>query len=180
MKHARAVAVALMAVFALGACSKKQPPAEPAPAQPTETRPAPPPPAARDDSAERAAAERERIRSVLQQMIHFEFDRFDIRGDAQGILNAKVEEMRRDPAIRLRIDGHADERGSLEYNLTLGMRRADAARQYMVGYGLEAMRFETFSFGEERPLDAASNEAAWARNRRAEFSVTAGPVAGRD
>jgi peptidoglycan-associated lipoprotein len=74
----------------------------------------------------------------------------------------------------MRIAGHADERGSVEYNLALGMRRAEAVRDYLAGFGLEAGRFEVTSMGEDMPLDRGSNEAAWARNRRAEFTITAG------
>jgi len=81
------------------------------------------------------------------------------------------------PSIRLRIDGHADERGSVEYNLALGLRRANAAKQFLVGFGLDESRFETQTFGESRPLDPRSNEEAWAKNRRAEFHIIAGQLA---
>ncbi len=174
MRHGiKVMTLALAAAVAFGACSKKQPEAAPAPTPaPTPTpTPTPTPPPSNDDGA----AERERIRNTLMEMIHFDFDRSDIRPDARAILDRKVPLLRQDPSIRLRIEGHADERGSAEYNLALGLRRANAAKQYLVGFGLDEGRFEVVSYGEERPLDPASNEAAWARNRRAEFHIIAGP-----
>jgi peptidoglycan-associated lipoprotein len=76
--------------------------------------------------------------------------------------------------VRLRIIGHTDERGSLEYNLALGMRRANAVRQYLGDFGIDPARFETTSMGEDSPVSGGSNESAWAQNRRAEFVITAG------
>jgi peptidoglycan-associated lipoprotein len=90
------------------------------------------------------------------------------------VLARKVPILRANPGARIRVSGHADERGSVEYNLALGMRRAAAAREWLTGFGIPADRFEVVSFGEDRPADAGSNEDAWARNRRAEFVVTAG------
>ncbi len=74
--------------------------------------------------------------------------------------------------LTLRIEGHCDERGSNEYNLALGQRRAEAVRRYLLSYGLDASRFNTISYGEERPLVRASSEDAWSQNRRSEFAVT--------
>jgi peptidoglycan-associated lipoprotein len=82
--------------------------------------------------------------------------------------------LRANPGVQIRIAGHADERGSVEYNLALGMRRANAVREYLAGFGIDVSRFDTVSMGEDMPLDPASTEAAWARNRRAEFTVTGG------
>lgn len=179
MRHEiKVITLALAAAVAFGACSKKQPEAAPPPTPaPTPTpTPTPPPPARTDDGE----AERARIRATLMEMINYDFDRSDIRPDARAILDRKVPLLRADPSIRLRIEGHADERGSAEYNLALGMRRANSAKQYLVGFGLDESRFETVSYGEERPLDSASNEAAWARNRRAEFHITSGPATSND
>jgi peptidoglycan-associated lipoprotein len=169
--------VALLAVgLVVGACSKKQPPAAPEP-----TPPAPvqqqtqAPQAPRDDSAERErAAELRRLTAILEQMVFFDYDESTLRVDAQEALAAKVPFLRSNPSIRMRIDGHADERGSVEYNLALGMRRANAVREYLTGFGIDASRFETFSFGEDQPLASGSNESAWSQNRRAEFRVTSG------
>jgi peptidoglycan-associated lipoprotein len=82
--------------------------------------------------------------------------------------------LRANPDVTLRITGHADERGSIEYNLALGLRRANAVKDYLTGFGLSGARFTTETMGEDRPLDPGSGESAWARNRRAEFTVTAG------
>jgi len=123
---------------------------------------------------ERARAETERVRGMIQTRIHFDFDKSDIRpGDAQ-ILDGKLALLRANPGVRFRIEGHCDERGSDEYNLALGMRRANAAKNYLVSRGIAADRIEVASFGEERPLVAQSNEDAWAQNRRDEFIITAG------
>ena len=116
----------------------------------------------------------ERVRAMLETMINFDFDRSNVRpGDAQ-VLDQKLAILQANPALQIQISGHCDERGSDEYNLALGNRRAVAAMQYFVDRGIAANRITTNSFGEERPLDAASSEDAWARNRRDEFSITAG------
>jgi peptidoglycan-associated lipoprotein len=130
-------------------------------------------------AAERAAeAERQRMireaRATLEEMVFFDYDVSEIRADAQQRLRAKVEILRRSPEVRVRIEGHADERGSTEYNMALGNRRAEAIRQFLTGFGLAANRFEIVSFGEGRPLQQGSSEAAWARNRRGQFVITAG------
>jgi peptidoglycan-associated lipoprotein len=130
-------------------------------------------------AAERAAeAERQRrireARATLEEMVFFDYDMSEIRSDAATTLRAKVDILRSSPQVQIRIEGHADERGSTEYNMALGNRRAEAVRQFLVGFGLDASRFEIVSFGEGRPLEMGSNEAAWARNRRGQFVITAG------
>lgn len=175
--HVRVVAVMLAVALAVGACSKRQPPEAPAPQTPpppTQTTPPPQTPV-RDDSADRAA-EIARIRAILEQTVYFDYDESRIRADAQESLAAKVPHLRANPSVRIRIEGHADERGSVEYNLALGMRRAQAVKDYLVEFGLDASRFDIVSYGEDRPAVQASNEAAWAQNRRAEFRVIAGNI----
>jgi peptidoglycan-associated lipoprotein len=185
MTHHRLVLPVLLATLALGACSRRQPPPPPATTQDdSEAR-------ARADAEARARAEADararaeaeararaeaaaRARAVLEEMIFFDFDRFDIRGDARPVMDQKAAILRANAPVQVRIEGHADERGSVEYNLALGMRRATAARDYLVGFGIDGARIQVVSFGEERPLDPGSSEAAWARNRRAEFHVTGG------
>jgi peptidoglycan-associated lipoprotein len=107
-------------------------------------------------------------------MVFFDYDMSEIRSDAEASLRAKLAILRASPQVQLRIEGHADDRGSTEYNMALGNRRAEAVRQFLVGFGLAENRFEIVSFGEGRPLQQGSNEAAWARNRRAQFVITAG------
>ncbi len=125
-----------------------------------------------EEEARRREAERSRVVSIVTERVFFDFDRSDIRSDMESILQRKVSVLREYPGIVVRIEGHADERGSNEYNLALGQRRAEAVRRYLLSYGLEAGRFATISYGEERPLVRASNEQAWAQNRRDDFAIT--------
>ncbi|MBI4521190.1 MAG: OmpA family protein [Gemmatimonadetes bacterium] len=180
-KEARRVIVATLCLLLVGACGRRTPPPAPAPAQPPPppAQPAPPPPPTADPDAaarERAAAAA-RARATLAERIYFDFDRFGIRTDQSPRLDAKVPILRANPSVRLRIEGHADERGSVEYNLALGLRRANAARQYLTGLGIVESRLDVISYGEERPAIARSDEAAWAENRRAEFPIVAGEIA---
>lgn len=162
---------------AIAACGGNPEPAPapppPAPA-PTASRPATPPPTNNNDAARAREAELARMRSTMAEIIFFDYDRSEIRADSRAVLDRKTRIMRDEPTVRIRIEGHADERGSTEYNLALGQRRAQAVKDYFANYGLNADRFEVVSLGEERPLVNASNEQAWAQNRRAEFAVTAG------
>lgn len=123
--------------------------------------------------AEGAEAEMERVDAIeaIRARVHFEFDRSNITDEAAAVLQRKGQAMRDYPGVRVTIEGHCDERGSLEYNQALGMRRAEAAKRYLVSLGLEEDRFRTVSYGEERPLVPESDEQAWAMNRRAEFVI---------
>jgi peptidoglycan-associated lipoprotein len=172
----RSAVLLVMVGMLVGACSKKQPPVQPEPQPPAVQQPQPTaatPTSGRDEAAEREA-EMRRVRAILEQIIYFDYDESSIRIDAQETLAAKVPYLRQNPGIRMRIEGHADERGSVEYNLALGMRRANAVRDYLLGFGLDASRFDIQSLGEDRPMANGSNEAAWAQNRRAEFRVSTG------
>jgi peptidoglycan-associated lipoprotein len=172
------VPLALLAISA-AACGKKadpvlQPPPDtgtPAPPPSTATPPAPPPAAPAGANAE---AVRAALVADLGNVIHFDYDQDLVKPEDRPILDRKAEIMRANPTLRIRISGHADDRGSDEYNLVLGNKRALAARQYLVGKGIDAARIDVTSFGEERPVDPAENETAWASNRRAEFEIIAG------
>jgi len=118
-------------------------------------------------------------RAILEERIHFELDRSDLTPAARSILATKVVILRSAPELTLRIDGHADERGSDEYNLALSKRRAAEAQRFMVSQGIAVSRLESVGYGEEQPLDRASNESAWAMNRRAGFQVTGGALTQR-
>jgi peptidoglycan-associated lipoprotein len=98
----------------------------------------------------------------------------EIRPDAERVLRGKLEILRNSPRVRLQIEGHADERGSNEYNIALGNRRAQAVVDFFTNFGLDANRFSIVSYGEEQPVAMGHNEEAWAQNRRAEFNITAG------
>jgi peptidoglycan-associated lipoprotein len=128
---------------------------------------------AADSSAAVAAAAAE-VRSMLEAMVHFDFDKANIRGDDAATLDQKVAILNANPELRIRINGHCDERGSDEYNLALGSRRASASKQYLVSHGVDASRIETASFGEERPMAMGQDEDSWAQNRRAEFEILSG------
>src|SRR5213082_3319828 len=114
------------------------------------------------------------VKTMLATMIHFDYDKAIIRGGDAAVLDQKVAILQANPGLRIRISGHCDERGSDEYNLALGNRRATAAKQYLVSHGIDAGRVETVSYGEERPMDPGHDESAWAQNRRDEFEIIAG------
>jgi len=120
------------------------------------------------------AAETEAAMAIINEMIFFDFDRSAITPTAEIALMKKLAVLRANPNVRVRIAGHADERGSVEYNRALGQRRAEAAKSFLTNRGIDASRVTTVSFGEDRPLVNESNEDAWAQNRRDEFSVIAG------
>src|SRR5437763_1516181 len=114
------------------------------------------------------------VKTILATMIHFDYDKAIIRGGDAAVLDQKVAILQANPGLRIRISGHCDERGSDEYNLALGNRRATAAKQYLVSHGIDGGRVETVSYGEERPMDPGHNEEAWAQNRRDEFEILSG------
>lgn len=128
----------------------------------------------RADSLAAIARETERVRTMLVERIHFDFDKSNIRPDDATILDRKIAVLQANPGVSFSITGHCDERGSDEYNLALGNRRALAAKAYMVNRGISADRITTASRGEEDPVDPGHNEDAWAQNRRDEFAITAG------
>ena len=105
--------------------------------------------------------------------IYFDFDQSAIRDDSRTPLNGNVEWFRKNPAAKVAIEGHCDERGSSEYNLALGERRARATRDYLVAAGVAANRISTISFGKERPFTLGHDESAWKWNRRAHFVLSA-------
>lgn len=126
------------------------------------------------ECAERASTELDRLDRIetLRQRIHFEFDRSAITDSAAGVLRRKAEILRNNPSARIVIEGHCDERGSNEYNMALGQRRANAAREYLLELGVpEQVIARTVSYGEERPLVNRSTERAWSMNRRSEFVI---------
>jgi len=103
--------------------------------------------------------------------IYFDYNESTLRWDSQEELKIKAEWMRSNPGENIIIEGHCDERGSAAYNIALGERRAETAKNFIVDLGVESERIETVSFGEERPIDPESTEEAWSRNRRAHFVI---------
>ncbi|HEU4632102.1 MAG TPA: peptidoglycan-associated lipoprotein Pal [Gemmatimonadaceae bacterium] len=141
--------------------------------------------AAEEEAARRRAdslamADRERelaeARAALLAPVYFEFDQAELAEDARMTLDAKVPVLVANPGLRLRIAGHTDSRGSDEYNVALGQRRAVMVREYLVQHGVDASRLDVVSYGEERPAVEGENEGAWAQNRRAEFQIVGGEL----
>jgi peptidoglycan-associated lipoprotein len=185
-------AIALLVVMTVTGCSRRTPPpAPPPPAPPVATTPAPPPappppatPPAQPapQQAQRALTEDEIFAKktvddlnnerVLVE-VFFDYDQFNIRDDQRGALQKNGDYLRRWPSVRVTIEGHADERGTAEYNLALGERRANAVMQYFAGLGIAANRMVVVSKGKETPSCRETTEECHARNRRVFFMVTA-------
>ena len=162
------------AAASLAACASRPKPTPPAPAAP------PPPPAAESAPPPGAVGE-----SVLPgserdfvinagDRVYFDFDKFEVRADAQPILDAQSAWLRRYGAVHVRIEGNCDERGTREYNLALGARRASAIRDYLVAHGVSADRVTTVSYGKEKPIDGGTGEEADAHNRNAHTAIVSG------
>jgi peptidoglycan-associated lipoprotein len=185
MRRAAAI-LAIVAMTAGAACAKKQPPvAKPTPPPPvdsTGTRPPEPPtpvnepqpmPAEPAPMDELASRDLDAInKNSPFQPLFFGYDQAEVSPEGQQVLNANAEIMKKYATWVITIEGHADERGTAEYNLALGERRALAARNYLVSLGIPADRLRTVSYGKEFPFDPARTEEAYAKNRRAHFVVT--------
>lgn len=120
---------------------------------------------------EMRAAQREQAQRDLGNMIFFAFDSFELTPESRDVLNAKAEAMKKYSLFNIVIEGHCDERGTSEYNLALGERRAKAAQQFLNQLGITDNRMTIVSYGKERPLDPSKSEAAWSKNRRDEFKL---------
>ena len=182
-------AVALVAALAAGGCGKKKP-APPAPAPPPATEatrptspppPPPPPPAPRDTPAPAPTEDEIFAKESLEQLngqhplsdAYFDLDSSQIRSDAQPILQKDADWMKRWPSTKITIEGHCDSRGSAEYNLALGNRRATAVRDYLTSLGITADRIQIVSKGKEQPVCPEEAESCWQQNRRGHFLITA-------
>ncbi|HET9253157.1 MAG TPA: peptidoglycan-associated lipoprotein Pal [Candidatus Eisenbacteria bacterium] len=171
MSRPRIVTIAFAMILAaslatLGCSSRKQaqvetPPSPPPPTETTEAPPPPPPAASQNTEPTETAA-------GLQDAF-YDYDDASIRADARAALEANGRYLERNTNMNVIIEGHCDERGSVEYNLALGERRARAAKEFLTSYGIPANRMTTISYGKERPFATGSSEEAWAQNRRAHF-----------
>jgi peptidoglycan-associated lipoprotein len=197
-KHLTILGILMVMAFAFmmfAGCAEKQAVVKDEPVQeqkvaPTQAAPAPAPVAQADDDAARRAKEQADREAALKaqaakdaaakrnaaaladlniQNIYFDFDKSSIRPDAREILKANTEIFTKNSNAAIVIEGHCDERGTAEYNMALGERRAQEAKKYLVNLGINASRIETISYGEEKPADPGQGEAAWAQNRRAQF-----------
>ena len=164
----RKVLIALAAVGALSACASRPDPT-PTPSQPSQpTQPSQP--------AGPTPGSVEAFRVSVGDRVFFGYDRFDLSPEARSVLARQAAWLRQYPNVRLLVAGNCDERGTREYNLALGARRAAAARDYLVSLGVPASSVETVSYGKERPLDARANEEAWSVNRNAHSQIVSGAV----
>jgi peptidoglycan-associated lipoprotein len=115
--------------------------------------------------------EGEFLESSLLNDIHFGFDRYDLTPKAREILAQNADLLLKNPRAKIQIEGHCDERGTIEYNLALGERRANSTQQYLISLGVSPNRMSSISYGEEMPVDPRHDEEAWAKNRRAHFII---------
>jgi peptidoglycan-associated lipoprotein len=118
-----------------------------------------------------AAGSQEELTVEVGDRVFFDYDKYDVRADQRGTVEALAAWLDTNPSVTLTIEGHCDERGTREYNLALGERRANAVRDYLVALGANPARLTTVSYGEERPAVLGSNDSAWAQNRRGVFVV---------
>lgn len=151
--------------LALGACSKKAP--EQLPPAPEGTTQTPAPTATDTMSGPGTQEHFSTTVGATNTIVYFDTDQYDIDSEDAGKLQAQGQYFTQYPNVTFTIEGHADERGTREYNLALGERRANAAKNYLVSLGIPADRIRTLSYGKERPVALESNESAWAQNRRA-------------
>jgi peptidoglycan-associated lipoprotein len=176
-----AVCLALVTTLAIAGCGPKPKPAPPAPppAAPAIPPPAPPPPRApevapvQDEYSKIKAMSTDEIdRMGLLAEIHFVYDKSDVREADRAILTKNADVLKKFDFLRVTVEGHCDDRGTVEYNLALGERRAKAASDYLVSLGVAADRLKTVSYGKEVPLCREATEDCWARNRRGHLTVT--------
>lgn len=177
MRSISLAALAAAAAFTISACASNPPPEpEPAP-QPTETAvvtpprvsppPSPPPPTPSGP----AAGSRADFAAKATDRVYFDYDQYNLDDADRRSLASQVAWLKQYPATRVQIEGHADERGTKDYNIALGARRAEAVVSYLKAQGIAADRISSISFGKDKPLDPGHDEAAWARNRNAYTNI---------
>ena len=171
------LALIFAATASMAACASKPKP-QPGPAGPGPTTQGPespviPGPPGEVGQAAVPGSEQDFVINVGDR-VYFDFDSYEVRADAGPVLDAQAGWLNRYPAVRVRIEGNADERGTREYNLALGARRANSVRDYLVSRGISASRINTISYGKEQPIDAGASEEAYQRNRNARTAITGG------
>jgi len=161
----------------LAACASHPPPPPAAPIPPPQASEAPPPPRGEapppGPTGPVPGSTQDFVVNVGDH-VYFDFDKADIRADAQPVLASQASWLGRYPTVRVRIEGNCDERGTREYNFALGARRADAVKDFLVAHGVAAGRIATISYGKEQPIDPGQGEDAWAKNRNAHTAITEG------
>jgi peptidoglycan-associated lipoprotein len=177
-RSALRLALIAAATVSMAACATKKPSYPTAPTGPTAAPTAPdrgPPvqPPAAVSQAPLPGSERDFVVNVGDR-VYFDFDQYGIRSDATPLLDAQAAWLRRYPAVQVRIEGNCDERGTREYNLALGARRANAVRDYLASHGVETGRITTVSYGKEKPIDNGSGDEADQHNRNAHTAIVGG------
>ncbi|MDE2181411.1 MAG: peptidoglycan-associated lipoprotein Pal [Alphaproteobacteria bacterium] len=165
MHHFAKTAAALCSVLLLVGCSTTKPPVTPSSA------------AASTSSAVQSSivpgSERD-FQVNVGDTVHFDYNKYDLRDSDKAILQRQADWLKRYPSVRITVQGNCDERGTREYNLALGARRANSVKEYLVSLGVSMGRVDTISYGKERPICSESTEACWAQNRRAVTAIAAG------
>jgi len=162
--------VAMVAVLILAGCASKPKPAAEAPP------PAPPPAPSMQGQVESTIVPGsvQDFRVNVGDTVHFDYDKYSIRSEDRDLLQRQATWLQKYPQVRVTIEGHCDERGTREFNLALGARRANAVREYLVSLGLSSARMDTISYGKERPMCTESSESCWSQNRRGVTTITSG------
>jgi peptidoglycan-associated lipoprotein len=171
------LAVVAAAAMSMAACAHKPKPTyptqAPAPSQPSTPVPPSPGPVTETPQGPVPGSTQDFVVNVGDR-VYFDTDAYEVRDDARPLLDAQSAWLRRYPSVAVRIEGNCDERGTREYNLALGARRANAVRDYLVSHGVDAGRIQTISFGKEQPIDPGSGEDAWQKNRNAHTAIVSG------
>ena len=167
-----------LATASLAACASRPKPTGPVapPAQPSQPSQPPyqqPGPVSPDPTGPLPGTVQDFVINIGER-IYFDTDSYEVRSDAQPTLAAQAQWLNRYPSVVVRIEGNADERGTREYNLALGARRANAVREFLVAQGVSGSRISTLSYGKEKPIDGGTSEDAWAKNRNARTAITDG------
>jgi peptidoglycan-associated lipoprotein len=179
MKKLLILSLSCLLVFAFAVSCKKKveqtpPPPPQAKEQPkvekVEEPPAKPPALTEEEIFERKTLEELNAEKPLE-MIHFDFDKFFIRDDAKPVLQENAAYLKKWPSVMVLLEGHCDERGTEEYNLALGEKRAQSTKDYLVSLGVSGDRLKIISYGKSQPIDPGHNEAAWEMNRRTQFTI---------
>lgn len=161
---------AIAAALVVAGCASKPKPAPEAPP------PAPPPAASTQSQVETTVVPGsvQDFRVNVGDTVHFDYDKFAITSEDRDILQRQAGWLQKYSQVRVTVEGHCDERGTREYNLALGARRANAVKEYLVSLGVSSARVDTISYGKERPICTESNESCWAQNRRGVTTITGG------
>jgi peptidoglycan-associated lipoprotein len=155
----------LLLLAGASGCSRKPKPAiAPTPVPPPVTETTKPPETAKPPETPPESTALSGLQDVF-----FDYDKSDLRGESRDVLGADGELLTKNGAAKVLLEGHCDERGTVEYNLALGQRRADAVKNYLIQYGVDPFRLSTISYGEERPFVEGHDESAWSQNRRVHF-----------